>query len=152
MKRNKSRIKKTADKKDTTNTRNTIQRTKILDFLKKNRSHPTAEDIFREIKKEIPTITLATVYRNLHILAEQNKILRFEINKEYHFDAETRMHFHFLCRNSNRIIDIFPDDSKGIINAIKKEIKKEIKNKKYSLELENWQSNAIQIFMFGECK
>ena len=64
-------------------TRNTIQRIKIMKYLKSVKTHPTAEMVYNAVVKEIPSITLATVYRNLHNLANKGKILMFEFNKEY---------------------------------------------------------------------
>jgi len=46
------------------------QREAIVRVLKRTSSHPTAEWIYEEVKKEIPNIGLATVYRNLRLLKE----------------------------------------------------------------------------------
>ncbi|MBN1503098.1 transcriptional repressor [Candidatus Woesearchaeota archaeon] len=88
----------------------TNQRLKIMNYLKKVRTHPTAEQVYEEVKKELPAITLATVYRNLHLLADQGDILKLEINKEFHFDADTCKHQHFICRKCGKIIDIMDKD------------------------------------------
>jgi Fe2+ or Zn2+ uptake regulation protein len=84
----------------------TIQKLKILEYLKKVKTHPNAEDVYKNVKKEIPTITLATVYRNLNSLFEDGIILRLEINHEYRYDAHMKGHLHFLCKKSGKIFDI----------------------------------------------
>ena len=89
------------------NTRMTSQRIKILEFLRSVKTHPTAEDIFINVKKELPAITLATVYRNLNLLAEQGRILKLEINNEFRFDADMCAHQHWVCRQCGKIGDIF---------------------------------------------
>jgi len=109
--------------------RNTIQRIKILGFLKKNRNHPTAEMIYKEVSKDIPTITLATVYRNLNTMTEQGEVLRFEVNKEYRYDAYTKCHQHCVCKNCGKIIDYYDETiMEGCIKKIQKSINDKIKS------------------------
>ena len=88
-------------------TRITNQRRKILDYLKSVEIHPSAEQVYAHVKKTLPQITLATVYRNLNLLSEQGIILRHEINKEYRYDACTGKHQHCVCEKCGRVVDIF---------------------------------------------
>ena len=90
--------------------RNTIQRIKIAEYLKKTKTHPSAEDVYNHVKKEMQTITLATVYRNLNDMASSNEIIKLEINNESHFDGDTRSHQHYVCRNCRKIFDNFQED------------------------------------------
>ncbi len=83
----------------------TGQRKKIFEYVSSVRTHPTAEDVYEAVKKEIPSITLATVYRNLHILVEQGKISKLGINNEYHFDGLTQAHQHLVCNKCDKISD-----------------------------------------------
>ncbi len=88
-------------------TRNTIQRMRILEYLKSVHTHPTAEQIYKAVIKKLPTITLATVYRNLNLLADRGEILRLELCGEYHYDADTSFHQHGHCKNCHGIEDFF---------------------------------------------
>ncbi|MFT4304643.1 MAG: Fur family transcriptional regulator [Candidatus Woesearchaeota archaeon] len=88
----------------------TIQKIKILDYLKKVKSHPNAEEVYNNVKKELPTITLATVYRNLNLLAEEGIIQRLEINHEYRYDAHCDNHQHFICTKSGKVFDIHDEN------------------------------------------
>jgi Fur family peroxide stress response transcriptional regulator len=54
--------------------RKTKQKEAILRILKDTRSHPTADSIYEEVRKEIPHISKGTVYRNLRILQESGCI------------------------------------------------------------------------------
>lgn len=103
-------------------TRLTSQRIKILEYLKSDRSHPTAERVFEEVRKGLPAITLATVYRNLNMLADSGQITRLEINKEYHYDFFTDSHQHFICENCDSVIDV---DKKDITEAAMDSMAKE---------------------------
>lgn len=87
--------------------RMTTQRIKILEFLQGVKTHPTAEDVYKEVKKDLPALTLATVYRNLNQMAENGDILRLEINKEYHYDADTSSHQHCVCKSCWKVFDLF---------------------------------------------
>jgi len=86
--------------------RMTCQRLKIIEYLRKVKKHPTAEMVYKEVLKELPTITLATVYRNLNLLAEKGEITRFKVNEVYRFDGETCEHQHAICKGCGNIIDI----------------------------------------------
>jgi len=83
------------------------QREAILRFLKTRKDHPTADVVFQHIRKDIPNISLATVYRNLNQLAAAGIILRLTTDgKTDHFDACVEPHFHFCCRECNGVKDI----------------------------------------------
>ena len=53
--------------------RMTKQRKLILEVLRNTNTHPTADWIYEQVKKEIPNISLGTVYRNLRLLSEMGK-------------------------------------------------------------------------------
>ncbi len=117
--------------------RNTIQRIKILEYLRSVRTHPNAETIFKEVKKEIPTITLATVYRNLNQMVEEGRILRLDVNGEFHFDEEIKPHEHYICEKCGKITDSYRSEAFNI--AMK--------------ETENgFKTREVLIFHRGICK
>jgi len=87
-------------------TRMTNQRLKILEYLRSVKTHPTAETVYEAVKKTLPTITLATVYRNLNHLAETGEINRLLVRGVSHFDADTSCHQHAVCKECGRIIDL----------------------------------------------
>ena len=89
-----------------TKRRLTTQRIKILEYLAGTESHPTAEAIHQAIKKEMPSITLATVYRNLNLLANQGIIIKFKIGNTYHFDGKEGSHEHAVCTICGKILDV----------------------------------------------
>ena len=60
-------------------TRNTIQRQIVLQAVNQMHNHPTADAIYAVIAAQHPTISKATVYRNLNQLASQGEILRVPI-------------------------------------------------------------------------
>ena len=84
----------------------TKQKELVLHYVQSVRTHPTAEDVFNNTKKKLPSLTLATVYRNLHLLAEEGKIQCFMIKNEYHFDGFTDHHHHLVCTECGCIQDV----------------------------------------------
>ena len=86
--------------------RNTRQRELILEIINNSYNHPSAYDIYLKCKKEIPNISLGTVYRNLNTLIESNNIQK--IKSIDNIDRYDKMinHSHFICTLCNKIIDI----------------------------------------------
>ncbi len=83
------------------------QKEAILRVLRNTTSHPTATWIYDEVRKEIPNISLATVYRNFRLLKETGEILELELaGAPSRFDARTDEHHHFICEQCRRVFDV----------------------------------------------
>jgi len=54
------------------------QREHILNTLKENAIHPTADEVYALARRDMPMLSLATVYRNLNLLAENGVIRRID--------------------------------------------------------------------------
>ena len=94
----------------------TPQRLAIFKFLEGNTDHPTAEEIFRQIKKIYPTVSFATVYNTLEILKEKGEILEITIDSEKrHYDPNTTPHHHIICIRCSKIGDVFEDYSEALL-------------------------------------
>jgi Fe2+ or Zn2+ uptake regulation protein len=119
-------------------TRMTSQRLKIIEYLRGVKTHPTAEVVYRAVKKDLPAITLSTVYRNLHLLADNGQILRFNINNEYRFDYDTGIHQHFVCEECGRVFDVH---DKNICEYAMEKIRSDMFNPK-----------SVRVIFYGTCK
>ncbi|MDW7771400.1 MAG: transcriptional repressor [Desulfobulbaceae bacterium] len=87
--------------------RMTHQREIILQELKKNKNHPSADELYERVKKKLPRISLATVYRNLEVLSETGAINKIEISgRQKRFDWELSSHNHIYCMQCHRVEDI----------------------------------------------
>ena len=85
----------------------TKQKEAILRVLSNTTSHPTAVWIYDEVRKEIPHISLGTVYRNLKLLAAQGVISELEISGGgRRFETNTSSHYHFLCDRCGQVFHI----------------------------------------------
>jgi Fur family ferric uptake transcriptional regulator/Fur family peroxide stress response transcriptional regulator len=94
--------------------RNTQQRKIILDILRSTNIHPTADWIYEQARKEIPNISLGTVYRNLKILKESGQIIEINDGKQSRFDGRIDEHYHFKCISCERIFDVEKEDLSGL--------------------------------------
>ena len=93
------------------------QRESILEYLKNTTAHPTAEMIYADLKQEMPTLSLATVYRNCNKLAETGTIIRLDAGGKTHFDADTSDHQHFVCEVCGRVFYMFFSLPKDVIDT-----------------------------------
>ncbi len=94
-------------------TRMTAQKQIILDTLSRSREHPSADMVYEQVRKELPRISLGTVYRNLENLARQGVIIKIETTGgQKRFDYNVSPHPHFRCEICGKIEDI-PFDLKA---------------------------------------
>lgn len=83
------------------------QRDAIMANLAPRKDHPTAYMVYEDLRRELPNISLGTVYRNLSLLAEQGEILKISCNGNMdRFDPTTIPHYHFHCTKCDCVTDI----------------------------------------------
>ena len=93
------------------------QRDALLNELNCRYDHPTAEDLYVSIKKDIPNLSLGTVYRNLNLLQSEGEIIKISSDGADRFDGNTMPHCHFVCRKCGRMKDIsLPENVSPITN------------------------------------
>jgi Fur family ferric uptake transcriptional regulator len=86
--------------------RMTKQRRVILDALRKNHIHPTADVIYEMVRKQMPKISLGTVYRNLEILTALGEIQTLELSgSQKRYDGIPQKHYHIRCLHCGRVDD-----------------------------------------------
>jgi len=101
--------------------RKSRQRDAILRVLMSTTSHPTAEWLYEEVKKEIPNISLGTIYRNLRAMKRQGEILELEQTGTYsRFDGNSANHYHFRCDGCGKVFDIDEPLVPGIDERVEK--------------------------------
>jgi len=85
----------------------TPQRLEILKFLGSHCSHPTAEEIYKALKKRNPSLSKTTVYNFIDTLIEHHILQVLTISgKEHRYDFREDHHHHFLCKECGEIYDI----------------------------------------------
>ena len=85
--------------------RMTRQRKVILEEVRSDLDrHMTADEIYEEVRKRLPRISLGTVYRNLEILAELGAIQKLELSGSIkRFDGNPSRHYHIRCMRCGRV-------------------------------------------------
>jgi Fe2+ or Zn2+ uptake regulation protein len=85
----------------------TPQRLAITAFLSAKRSHPSAEEIYRGLKPDYPSLSLATVYNTLEALEAAGEVNKLTIDdRRTNYDYVREPHGHFFCRSCGTIYDV----------------------------------------------
>ncbi|MGC9063762.1 MAG: Fur family transcriptional regulator, partial [bacterium] len=114
----------------------TPQRQLVAEALEGNKTHPTVEDLYREVAKVAPTISIATIYKTLNELVEIGTIQRLDVGDgKAHFDPNITPHNHFVCLRCGGIYDI----------PTKEEVKE-------TSELSDFKVLRAQTVYYGYCK
>ena len=95
------------------------QRELIIDVISKL-DHPSAEEIYQKCIEEMPSISLGTVYRNLHnlTLLKQLNIIK-GLDNVIRYDDTLIDHGHILCSKCHKISDIMEKDVLTLKNKVK---------------------------------
>jgi Fur family peroxide stress response transcriptional regulator len=85
-----------------------VQRIKIFEYFLQNKNHPSAESIYLELKREVPTLSKATVYNTLGLFLEKG-LVQIVASDQYHarYDLVEMKHGHFICLSCKEVYD-FP--------------------------------------------
>lgn len=90
--------------------RNTRQKEAIFQTLIPRKDHPSADEIYDAVRRELPRVSLGTVYRNLMRLAEEGQIRVLDTGSgQRRFDPDVSEHPHFRCTLCGCVEDV-PSD------------------------------------------
>lgn len=84
----------------------TDQRWLILETVRSTLVHPTAEWVYRKVRRRLPRISLGTVYRNLKVLVEEGLIRELDSRTFGRYDGNMMQHHHFTCQACGQILDL----------------------------------------------
>lgn len=88
-----------------TKKRDTRQRRLTYEAVMKRWDHPTAEQIYQDVRSIDKNISKGTVYRNLNLLAESKEITLVKVPGENRFDRTLTNHYHILCKRCGKVVD-----------------------------------------------
>ena len=112
------------------------QRIKIFEYLRSTKSHPTVDEIFKEIVKGIPTLSKTTIYNTLSLFIEKGIVTVITIEEnETRYDADTSMHGHFKCKSCEKVYDFYINISREDMDA-----------------LEGFEVDEKHLYFKGKCK
>ncbi|HEY3066093.1 MAG TPA: transcriptional repressor [Methylomirabilota bacterium] len=78
----------------------------ILDVVRATDAHPSAALVHRRVRRVLPRVSLATVYRNLRRLAAEGLLRERAETGGLRFDGNTDPHDHFTCLACGRVYDV----------------------------------------------
>jgi len=94
----------------TQNIRMTEPRKVILEELRRVDTHPTADKVYEIVRRRLPRVSLATVYRNLEWLAQTGLIQKYEsAGSQRRYDGNPHSHDHIRCVACGRLDDLVAD-------------------------------------------
>ena len=112
----------------------TSQRAAVYDYLSRVNHHPTAEEIFLQIKGELPKISLATVYKNLEALAACGAITKLGYgDASARYDVRTDRHYHARCLGCGCIWDVEAGAGAAALERVKPQMGFKVED--YRLEI-----------------
>jgi len=82
----------------------------ILEIVNRVGGHMTAEQVFLEMKRQYPSVVMATVYNNLNTLCAQGVIRRLSVEGQPDRYDRTLRHDHLVCRSCGKLKDVFLGD------------------------------------------
>jgi len=113
----------------------TIQRTGILKSIDQA-GHFNIDEIYEDVKEHYPTLSLATIYKNILLMVEKGVIIEVPINGEKSkYELKKDDHIHLICQSCGEIRD--------------RDISKE---KKQILSIKNFELKTAQINLYGICE
>ena len=105
----------------------TPQRIAIYNAVVSLKNHPTAENVVDTIRKDHPSISIATIYKVLNVLVEKGLLKKVKSEKDVmRYDAMLEHHHHLYCSNTDRIEDYEDEQLDELVKDYFK--KKKIKN------------------------
>ena len=113
----------------------TIQRTSILKSIDQA-GHINIDEIYEDVKEQYPTLSLATIYKNIILMQQNSVIVEVPMNGEKSkYELKKDDHIHLICQQCGSIQD------REITQSTQK-----------TLVIENFKLNNSQINLYGVCQ
>lgn len=86
----------------------TPQRAAVLDTVRRAQDHPTARGVYQRVRRRVPGIGFATVYRALNLLADHGQVLELQLGDEAvaRYDGNVARHDHVVCSRCGAVADV----------------------------------------------
>ncbi len=87
--------------------RGSKQRDTILRVVMDSKDHPRADWVYDQVRREIPNISMGTIYRDVRSLAKSGEIRQLDLaDGTRRFDGNIDSHYHFRCERCGHIFDL----------------------------------------------
>lgn len=106
--------------------RPSVVRTKVLEYMITHKTHPGVDDVYRDLVKDIPTLSKTSVYNILKLFCANNIVKEIDIDSTYiRYDGNVNFHGHFKCNQCLSVYDFDVDEPKYVpagFKVISKEV------------------------------
>ena len=90
------------------NIKPSLQRLAIMEYLMSSCTHPTIDEMYTFLVRQLPTLSKTTIYNTLRTFVDNGAAQMLTINeKTTCYDADTEPHAHFICERCNKVIDLY---------------------------------------------
>jgi len=116
----------------------TPQRLAVYHALVETKEHPNAEMLFDKLQPQYPTMSLATVYKTIEILAQLKLIKVLNTGEaSFRYDADVSDHGHIKCSVCDVVKDVMDVDLACVVDSVEEQTGYEVSSK--------------QVYFFGVC-
>jgi len=86
------------------------QRIRIFSYITEKKNHPSVDEIYESLHREIPTLSKTTIYNTLKLFVDKKLLSEVLIEEdEVRYDYIEKPHLHFKCRSCRKIYDIYKE-------------------------------------------
>ncbi len=94
----------------------THQRLVIMSIVMKMTNHPSVDQIYGEVRKDHPSISLATVYKTVETFVENGLLSKVATREgQMRYDPRLDNHGHIYCGNTKELLDFYDDELNELI-------------------------------------
>lgn len=116
----------------------TPQRLAVYHALLETKEHPNAEMLFDKLQPQYPTMSLATVYKTIEILAQLKLIKVLNTGEgSFRYDADVSDHGHIKCSICDIVEDVMDVDLGKVVTQVE--------------ERTGYKVSSKQVYFFGIC-
>jgi Fur family peroxide stress response transcriptional regulator len=101
----------------------TPQRLAVCEIILSSKDHPTADQVYQEVKKKYPTMSLATVYQTVHVLTQIGMLQELGFSDRIsRYEPNTSPHINIICKKCGKIQDYEADSVRKLWTQVVREL------------------------------
>ena len=102
--------------------RMTPQRRAILSIIEEHEGHLSADEIYYLARRDVPRLSLSTVYRTLDLLKKLDLVAELHLaGDHYRYEAQSEVHQHLVCMNCGKVIEFSCGHCSGVHEGLASE-------------------------------
>jgi Fe2+ or Zn2+ uptake regulation protein len=113
----------------------TRQRIEVFAYLRSVDTHPTAEQVFAAVRRRLPSISLATIYKALEALVDAGLAARLadDSGGPVRYDGRPEAHYHLRCQRTGQVRDLPLSYDPELINRLAPGLVEELRRQGFEI-------------------